>query len=304
MEQVRKELGEAAVILSARETDDKMIEVRVGMGGTVELSRSMEIRHPAATIDHERLRAVLAAHGLSPELSDVVQERARRIPRDTVDLQIAEGLEGLLYFDSRMPIEKKFTAFFGATGVGKTTTIAKLAARLKQAFNLRIALISTDSYRVGAGFHLQSYAQLMKLPCRTVNPGERSRRALIRALDEFAEYDMVLIDTAGCSPREHKRIDELAGDFEGLREIERMLMLPAPANQVDLGAAVRSFEPFGIERIVVTKLDESAYMGPVVNTAASIGLPLAFFTTGQRVPEDIEPASARRLGWMLASSIH
>lgn len=206
---------------------------------------------------------------------------------------------------ARAPENRPLTlALVGPTGVGKTTTIAKLAARIQMAFGIRIGLVSADSFRVGAGFHLQSYASLLSLPFRGVDPSRPLGTELLKAIHELSEMDLVLVDTSGCSPREEERLDELGAALSAYEEMEKILVLPAPGNEVDLRNTARQFDRIGYNRVILSKLDESAYIGPVLSTAHWIGKPLAFLTSGQRVPEDIEPASSRRLGWMLTRTIH
>ena len=146
----------------------------------------------------------------------------------------------------------------------------------------------------------------MNLPFRMVDGNSKTSVAaqLRRAVDAFRDYDLVLVDTAGCGPREKGRIGDLSEDLSQLPEAEKILVVPAPGNEMDLHAAASSFDQVGCNRIILSKLDESGFLGPIINTAIRLDKPVAFATTGQRVPEDIEPASARRLGWMLTRMMH
>lgn len=210
------------------------------------------------------------------------------------------GLSKVLSFDPRLPIKQNVIALVGPTGVGKTTTIAKLAARIRAAFDYEIALVSADHYRVGAGYHLKTYADLLNLPFTQI----RRIEDLDAIQQKFAHYDLILVDTPGYSPRDVNKINELGTALSDRTWIEKILTLPAPGNEYDLKAAANAFTKTAYERIIISKLDESGFIGPVVNTAAYLKKPIAFLTTGQRVPEDIEPASARRLGWMMTRVIH
>ncbi len=210
------------------------------------------------------------------------------------------GLSKVLSFDPRLPRKQNVIALVGPTGVGKTTTIAKLAARIRAAFDYEIALVSADHYRVGAGYHLKTYAELLNMPFTQI----RRIEDLDLIQDKFAHYDLILVDTPGYSPRDHTKIKELGDALAERQWIEKILTLPAPGNEHDLRAAANAFGRASYERIIISKLDESGFIGPVVNTAVSMKKPIAFLTTGQNVPEDIEPASARRLSWMLTRILH
>ena len=330
MSQIRDELGDEAIIIAMRESGN-VIEVEVGLEnpqpvpmrkGLVDLrevEEPVENLEPKANLKSsifpaeakktERLlKEILVRQGIDQRFAQEIVRGAEVDGRNALsaDRYIANGLSKVMGFTSLLPENSRVVAMVGATGVGKTTTIAKLAARIRETFDLKIALISADSYRVGAGYHLQTYASLMNLPFRMVDGASATSVAtqLRRAVDSFRDYDLVLIDTAGCGPREKGRIEDLASDLSLIPESEKILVLPAPGNEMDLHAAATSFGEVGCNRIVLSKLDESGFLGPVMNTVLRLDLPVAFATTGQRVPEDIEPASARRLAWMLTRIMH
>lgn len=337
---IRRELGDDVVIVDTRELPDNSVEISVDAAGCsrqpvrarrdiIELQQDQIVtagpdelqafgitsvppqRDPALEqpISQELMYRLFAGQGIAPDLgrmifSAALRTPARRAEEATLDATIARGLSALFPIDSRLPSERRAVAFFGATGVGKTTTIAKLAAQVRMAFDSSIALISADNYRVGAGYQLQTYASLMNLPFRAIDPLKPFTAQLRDALTVFAGYDLVLIDTAGCNPREAGRVIEMAESFDALPDVERMLVLPAPGNTADLAAGASAFDAVGYSRVIISKLDETGFIGPVLNTVHKINRPIAFLTTGQRVPEDIEPASARRLGWMVARYMH
>ncbi|MCO6430360.1 MAG: hypothetical protein J5J00_05815 [Deltaproteobacteria bacterium] len=321
MSEIKQNHGEDAVILSTRELGQKLIEVQVGFeseqpaageaaGFTgVEMQGKMpilETSEPSPRLTPSLLSSLLKDQGISEELyPKIVGEfEGIEIRPKKITTALSAGLSKAFQLDPRLPGRSRAVAFLGATGVGKTTTIAKLAARMRMAFDINIALVSADCYRVGAGFHLQSYASLIKIPFRALDPRFSISSQLMTALAEFEGYDLILIDTAGFSPRNQEHMRQLAKDFDGFPDIERILVLPAPSNNRDLYAAVDGFGQVGIDRTVITKIDETGYLGPALNSAYRCGKPLAFLTTGQRVPEDIEPASYKRLAWMLKRTLH
>ncbi|MEL0586817.1 MAG: flagellar biosynthesis protein FlhF [Candidatus Thiodiazotropha sp. (ex. Lucinoma kazani)] len=183
-------------------------------------------------------------------------------------------------------------ALVGPTGVGKTTTIAKLAARFcLRHGNRHLALISADSYRIGAQEQLQNYGRILDVPVRSItNPEELSN-----ALHAFAEKRLVLIDTAGMGQRDLKLTERLALLNNGNHPVKSLLTLSATTQRSALSHAIRSFgivQPIGV---ILTKMDETASLGGVISSLLDARLPLAFVTDGQRVPEDIQIANADTL---------
>lgn len=301
--QIREECGEQALIVNTEEIDANLLEI------TVHLPENHTQPAPAraeATGLRERLNGLLSQQGVTAALRGTILDTLASEPASgsSIEAQLGKCFEKIMKFDSRYPARKRAIAFFGPTGVGKTTTIAKLAARLQEALDIRVALIAADSYRVGAGYQLHTYAQLLGVACRTIHPKRNPGEEIRSAIENFSGADLVLIDTAGCSPRDPQGLSRLTNDFSTLPEVERVLVLPAPSNEFDLDLASRSFSPVGYSRVVLSKLDETGFLGPSLSFASRLGKPLSLFTTGQRVPEDIEPASAKRLGWMLARNFH
>lgn len=315
MDEIRQSVGEDALIVSMTEGNDG-VEIEVGLDSQVTLEKLGEEREFTEPITlkeeipttcfRESLERILLRQGVKYKHARKIIEHVPEVPEvgRGADYYIGHGLDSVLDWHSLLPFESKAVALIGATGVGKTTTIAKLAARLKMAFEINVGLISADDYRVGAGFHLETYATLLRLPYRSIQNAEDKAQALKQAIEDLNDCDLILIDTAGCGPREKGRIADLSQIFKAAQDIEKLLVLPAPSNDFDLHGAASAFDQIGFDRIVLTKLDESGFLGPVLNTVLDLNRPLSFITNGQRVPEDIEPASGRRLGWMLTRLMH
>lgn len=194
-------------------------------------------------------------------------------------------------------------ALVGATGVGKTTTAAKMAAWYTLRQGLRVALLSMDCYRIGATDQLRTYAQIMRLPCEIVLRRQDLAKALIRLQDR----DIVIIDTAGKSPYDEAHVQELRAWFDPCPGIEPHLVLSATTKKEDLQAIVNVYEPLSVASLILTKLDETrAYAGLCQQVVAS-KLPVSYLSTGQRVPEDFLVASKDFLdtlfkqGWAAAA---
>jgi flagellar biosynthesis protein FlhF len=190
---------------------------------------------------------------------------------------------------------RRIVALVGPTGVGKTTTVAKLAANFKLAHGVKVGLITVDTYRIAAVEQLKTYAEIIDLPLAVVNdPSE-----MTRALDELGSVDLVFIDTAGRSPRDEVKIRELAEFLLQARPDEVHLVLSAVAGQRSLGAAVERFAMVQVDRLILTKLDEADGLGGVLAVLGLSTRPVSYLTTGQAVPDDIEPADRMRLARLI-----
>jgi flagellar biosynthesis protein FlhF len=183
-------------------------------------------------------------------------------------------------------------ALIGPTGVGKTTTVAKLAARfaLKHG-NRQVALISTDNYRIGAQEQLNTYARILDVPVRTAGTPEE----LAVALNAFIGKKLVLIDTAGMSQRDVALSEKLSVLNLSGKEVRSFLTLSAATEQASLDQAIRAFGAAQPEACILTKVDEAASLGGALSALIHNKLPLAFVTDGQKVPEDIHLARAQTL---------
>jgi flagellar biosynthesis protein FlhF len=189
----------------------------------------------------------------------------------------------------------RVVALVGPTGVGKTTTIAKLAANYRLKEGRRVGLITVDTYRIAAVEQLRTYAEIIDLPMEVVST-PREMRTAVRNMRDF---DLVLMDTAGRSPRDEVRIRELRAILGEAGPDEVHLVLSAAASARSLTAAAEQFAPVGVTAVVVTKLDEAAGLGHLVTLARNSHLPFSYTTDGQTVPDDIAVAEAASLSRMI-----
>jgi flagellar biosynthesis protein FlhF len=207
---------------------------------------------------------------------------------------LAESLSGMVKCTGALRMKRsgsRIMAVVGPTGVGKTTTIAKLAAMHVLNRRLSVALITTDNFRVGAVEQLKTYAKIMDLPLEVVASSDE----LASALAKHSDKDLVLIDTAGRSPKDSDRIDELKGFLECHPGIETCLCVSATTRSRELDEIVAVFGGLPVSKLLFTKLDESESYGCIVNAHLRHKLPLSYLTTGQKVPEDIEIATSKKL---------
>jgi len=186
---------------------------------------------------------------------------------------------------------QKIVALIGPTGVGKTTTLAKLAGEQALKHNRKVAMITVDTFRIAAVEQLKTYARIMGLPITVVN----SRAELRQAIDNHTEYDCLFIDTAGRSQRDDLGMNDLREMFGDTERTELMLCLSATTKDADLTDITRRFSDLPLSSVTFTKLDESTTFGSLFNHAIRFKLPIGYLTTGQKVPEDIETATKERM---------
>ena len=183
-------------------------------------------------------------------------------------------------------------ALVGSTGVGKTTTIAKLAARFAHTHGKRsVAMISTDQFRIGAQEQLQHFARLLEVPMLTAGNSEE----LCDRLDMLADKKLVLIDTAGMSQRDLRLSEQFHRLQAGAPQIKPYLVLSANTQLAALNQTILNFNKVKLAGAFVTKLDEAASLGGIITASIRHQLVLAYCGTGQKVPEDLEPAKSHRL---------
>ena len=186
-------------------------------------------------------------------------------------------------------------ALIGPTGVGKTTTIAKLAANFKLRRNLRVGMITIDTYRVAAVDQLQTYAEIVEVPLRTVLTPPELRQAVYA----LRGMDVVLIDTTGRSQNDLLRLSRLRSFLDAADADEIHVVVSAAANPKCIRGILERFAPLGANRLLVTKLDEAATCGAILEMARADVGPISYVTSGQEVPDDIAAANAEDLAWKI-----
>lgn len=180
-------------------------------------------------------------------------------------------------------------AFVGTTGVGKTTTIAKLAAQLMLKHKKKVGLISIDNYRIGAMEQLKAYADILGIPCFQAF----ERKNMLFAFEKMKSKDVILIDTAGQSQYDLQRINELKQMIGNDAAIHSHLLLSAGTSPSEMIRTAQSFAALKFQTYIFTKIDESEKFGAILNQVMKFKFPVSYITCGQNVPEDIEPADRK-----------
>ncbi len=192
--------------------------------------------------------------------------------------------------DEERPSDRaKVIVFIGPTGVGKTTTIAKLAANYKIRESKRVAILTIDTFRIAAVDQLRTYADILDTPLKVVLAADELRDAVAQLQD----YDVILIDTAGRSQNNDARLGQLKEFLDAANADETHLVISATSNRAGVRNILDKFMPLGVNRLLITKLDEAAVFGTPLNVCFSTGTPLSFVTLGQDVPDDIAQGDPR-----------
>ena len=251
---------------------------------------------PAPVFDHLRqFNRQLQATGIERKYADqLIEETKARIRLNQLDKQVilahlgqvlAQNINCIdpLEFDSK---KKNVLAFIGPTGVGKTTTIAKIAAHAHLTHEIPVTLISTDTFRMAAVEQLSRYAEILDCPSQAANNPEE----LWRLVDE-AQTPLVLVDTTGRNPKVAGQLKVLSEFFGDTWQGRTVLTVAANTREQDLKPIVEGFSPLKYDMVTVTKLDETYALGTIYNVSKYTQCPIAWMTNGQRVPEDIELAN-------------
>ncbi|MGB7325555.1 MAG: flagellar biosynthesis protein FlhF [Rubripirellula sp.] len=193
------------------------------------------------------------------------------------------------------PGDRRVVALVGPTGVGKTTTVAKLAAGFRIEARRRVGLLTIDTFRIAAVQQLKAYAEIMDLPMEVVE----NESQMQPALDRLGDVDLVLIDTAGRSPRSDARIDQLVGMLHSAQPDETHLVLSSNSSASVIRSTLDGFAPVQPTSAILTKLDETPHTAGVLSAIAAsdhfAGIPLSYVTNGQQVPDDIAVAEPEYL---------
>ena len=275
-------------LMSIRE----MIYLLNNSGGTFERI----ILNPALT----NLYAQLIRSGVKDHYAKLFLEKAGALDgvsaapvKDIRERAIKEIMEVIELRDPFTPTDKRqvVAAFVGTTGVGKTTTIAKLAAQLMLKAGKKVGLVSIDNYRIGAMEQLKTYAHILGIPCFPAF----TRKDLLFALKRMETADAVLIDTAGQSQYDTDRIEALKKMMTNDLAISSHLLLSVATTEAEMNQTALNFSPLGFQSYIFTKIDEAETCGSVINQIMRLQAPISYLTTGQNVPEDIESAHKGRI---------
>jgi flagellar biosynthesis protein FlhF len=329
LKQVREALGPEAIILSTKTLKKSTLPYDLRRGTTVEviaaIDRAVEATGPLPSSpvlpstpfprpgvkekeqgEKTLVQRMLSA-GLSPEFVNGMVKEIQRTRRELPGWGLSETYRGLLRWKVMEEVEvtgpsfqgPKIWSFIGPTGVGKTTTLVKLAAHFHLRVTQKISLISIDTYRIGAVEQLRTYAQILGIPLEVAH----HREELGQIIERHRHQDLLLIDTAGRSPNHRASFEELRDFLTVHPRIENHLVLSATTKDRDLERMATCFALLPIKSYIFSKIDETEEYIPLLNQLFRQRKPLSYLTCGQRVPEDLELATKVRVANLVLNQI-
>ena len=288
---------------SSGEMQEILKEVRE-IGRRIEIGAGLGNAERAEHRNITRLMDILELNDFSPSFMNSVREKIcsdftidALSDFDFLQRQVLSWTGASIKIaDENSVMRPHIIALVGPTGVGKTTTVAKLAAAYIRAYKksprpLNVRIITIDNYRVGAKQHLERFAVHMGV---TVSSAE-NRQDLYKLVSFYQDADIILIDTTGRSPRDHGELSKMRTFFDGLQNAcETFLTISACTKTSDMHDIVRQYGVFQLDGLIITKFDETSRVGNSISMLAGENLPVAYITTGQSVPRDFETASVMK----------
>lgn len=248
------------------------------------------------------LQQELERQGISPDVKQKILETMQALPADQSEQslkgRLGQAFGRLIKFAGLLRLKKnapRIIALVGPTGVGKTTTTAKLAAMYALNRGNKVALITMDIFRVGAVEQLKTYSRIMGIPLEVAS----TAKELEKAVKQHSQSDLILIDTAGRSHKDSEKLEEMKSFLENTVQPDIFLCLSATTKDRELEEILNRFSILPISKVVFTKVDECESIGCIINLLLRTNLQLAYFTNGQRVPEDIEVATSDKLAELI-----
>lgn len=304
LDRVRAECGDDALVVETRSTAKGYLVVAAKPDTEMprdQIGRPLLQNLPRWTRGFQPLAEKAEAFGLSPRILAAVENamlgtkvELARAGDPAVPMLSVRVLQALLPVESRfegLEVHPDFRtiALVGPTGVGKTTTLGKLAARaVKQGQD--VAIVTIDTYRVAAVEQLRAFADLLNVPMEVAFTPQDLRQVLKR----HAHRDRVYVDTTGRSPLDRDALQQGGAALPG-QDIARLLCLAAATRRRDADVAIEAFDKFGLHGVCITKWDETTMPGEALSAVVERGLRLSHVTDGQEVPADIRVADATRL---------
>ncbi|MDN9010262.1 flagellar biosynthesis protein FlhF [Brevibacillus laterosporus] len=293
-----KRLDQATGMQEYRDMIGELKDMRVMLHKLLFAKQASEQLPPALAewreklLQNEMQESTIAAllHDILLEMSDpyhAAQEEVDSLMKQRIAERIAKHVPD----ETKTKNPKKYLFFFGPTGVGKTTTIAKLAAWHMLKEKRKVGFITADTYRIAAVEQLKTYANILNVPLEVVF----SANEMENALDKMQGYDLIFIDTAGRNYRNDEFVSKIKEYLQWEEMSEHLLVMSLTSKFADMQAIVEQFKNVPISQVILTKADETLHYGPILSLLEQFDLPLSYLTTGQNVPDDIEVITTEKL---------
>lgn len=274
--ELKNEISDLKSMLQSMQRDTRQSELPEEFLPFIDFLKQQELDDELITVISDELfahyqnsQAPLSNQDMKQIAKEVLQKRLAELP-----------IGGLSY-------RRKYINVLGPTGVGKTTTIAKMAARSVLEKKKKIGFITTDTYRIAAIEQLKTYANLLQAPVEIAY----NAKDYEEALEKLAHLDLIFIDTAGRNYKEAKYVNDLKKIINFDEEVESFLVLSLTSKESDMETIIQQFNEFPIDKYIFTKVDETNSIGTMYNLMIKYNKGLAYYTNGQEVPEDIEEAN-------------
>jgi flagellar biosynthesis GTPase FlhF len=306
--QVREECGDDVVIITTRERGFRQVEIEVGLTAAKRTeSETVESEEPSLGLladlaVESDIFAALSAQGVS---ADIQQFCEHAMPKKGEPVErLAKALSKVVVFDGQVPFSSRCVVVMGPPQGGKTTAIVKLAARLQEALVCRIGIVSAECGSDEQHDRLLAYAELLDIPIEIVDGALEVEAQIPTAVSKLEACDLIFIDTPGVEVRDPKQWSYLSSLLNLCRDMEKLLVLPASQDPIAMRLQAQRFDALGATRIVLSKIDQNGLLGATLNVAHECEIPIGFLSVGDRIPQDIEPACARRLSGLLLRRMH
>jgi flagellar biosynthesis protein FlhF len=309
LEAIREAFGDDGIIVETR-------EVNTDAGRAVEIvARPAPIEPPPepprasapVTVDRQRRRRdkdVIARAeriGTAPHIARSIVERASALSRADPLVALTSAIDEVIETETApwLPGRKRrVAALVGPTGVGKTTTVAKIAARALLESEMEVVLITLDTWRIGAADHIRRYGEIMSVPTFVAS----DETSFMEAIERTRRAELVLVDTSGWSPSEAENFRRQIALLQQVPDIEIHIAVSAASSVPQLRSVRDRYAGLEGLRTLVTKVDEAEGLGGIINVGAILGRTVSAFTDGQRVPEDLHVIDTRALAQQLLSA--
>ncbi len=325
---VKADLGSDAIILNTRKYKkggflglkifgEKKVEVLAALeddNSDVSNEKTLEeidkLKNMLNNMERERKKEGSYEENLSPEIADIYNNLLEQGVKENIAQELIEDLKDdneeinidqlknniKSAIGNPAPINRgqslKIIAFIGPTGVGKTTTIAKLAAKFALQEELEVGMVTADTYRIAAVQQLETYSDIMNIPLEVVY-SEKELKEVING--KFEDFDLIFLDTAGSSWTDKMQLGRLKNFTDKDLVTETHLLISLNTKTEDINKILDNFSTLEPDKIILTKVDEASKYGDIINLRNKYNLPYSYITYGQDVPDDIVEADTNKL---------